>query len=155
MRLSLRRKPQPAPVEPAPGLTLATAVEQHTAPLVQACRDYATAGGPDDAPTGVRLLYAERTIIDALNRGLLGVHDSLDDIHGPDGMPLMERRYHLLLDQVLCHLLPDLLAARAEAVALESGGSEEAVRKALVDEAAMLRQWIAIAAEREADHFRE
>lgn len=152
----LRRKPKPAPVQPiAPGLTLGTTVEEHAAVLVQAARDYATAGGPDDAPTGVRLLYAERTITDALNRGLLGVHASLDDIHGPDGMPLMERRYHLLLDQLLGHLLPDLLAARADAAALESHGDEAAVRQALVDEAAMLRNWIAITAEREADHFHE
>jgi hypothetical protein len=155
MRISLRRKPAAAPVEPAPGLKLGTTVEQHTTPLVQACRDYAKAGGPDDAPIGVRLLYAERTVVDALNRGLLGVHCDLDDVHGPDGMPLTERRYHLLLDQVLGHMIPDLLAARADAVALESRGNEEAVRKALIDEAAMLRNWIAIAAEREADHFRE
>jgi hypothetical protein len=149
----LRRKPKP--VETAPGMTLATTVEEHAAALVQAARNYATAGGPDDAPTGVRLLYAERQIIDALNRGLLGVHADLDDIHGPDDMSWMERRYHLLLDQVLCHMLPDLLAARAEAVALESRGSEEAVRKGLVEEAAMLRNWINLAAEREADNFRE
>lgn len=151
----LRRKPKLAHAESTPGLTLATTVEHHAAVLVQAARTYATSGGPGDAPTGVRLLYAERTVIDALNRGLLGVHDSLDDVHGPDGMPLMERRYLLLLDQVLGHMLPDLLAARADVVALHSGGSEEAVRAALVDETAMLRNWIAITAEREADHFRE
>lgn len=146
---------QKRPASTSPGMTLATIVEEYTAVLVQAARDYAKAGGPDDAPVGARLLYAERSIIDALNRGLLGVHASLDDIHGPDGMPLMERRYHLLLDQVLCHLLPDLLAARADLVALQTGGDAEAVRQAMVEEAAMLRNWTAMAAQHEADHFVE
>lgn len=152
-RVTPASQPQAAPQ--APGLALSLAADTNVTALAKAARAYAEAGGPDDAPTGVRLMYAERTIIDSLNALLVGVHAALDDIHGAKGMPLMERRYHLLLDQVLCHLLPDLLAARADVVALHSGGSADAVRQAMTDEAAMLRNWIALAAQHEADHFVE
>jgi hypothetical protein len=125
----LRRKVTTAlgPVPVPPGVTLALAVDTAVTQLARAVRSYAQAGGPDDATPGVRLTYAEQLVFDELTTFLVAVHAQLDDIHGPGGMTMVERKHDLLLGQVLAYFMPKTMVACADAAVLRGDDVTEAV----------------------------
>jgi hypothetical protein len=133
--MSLPRR-QPAENIP-PGLALQLAIDRHTAGLARAIRDYATAGGPDDAPVDVRLVYAEQLALDDLVKLLVAVHAQLDTLMGADDESLVERKHRLLRDHIIGFFLGQAMDAAADAAVLR----EEEPMNALFDDVDLYASW--------------
>lgn len=108
-------KPQPEPI--APGLALQLAIDQHTAALARAIRAYAQAGGPEDAPLGARLIYAEHLALDELINLLAVVHARLDNVMPPDSVEHVERKHELLRDWAAGYFIPQAMNYAVDAAA--------------------------------------
>lgn len=117
----LHRKPKPAPKpapEPiAPGLALQLAIDLHAPALARAFRAYAEAGGPDDAPVGARLIYAEHLALDELINLLAVVHARLDDVMPAGSVEHVERKHMLLRDWAAGYFIPQAMNYAVDAAA--------------------------------------
>lgn len=133
-----------------PGAILARAVHEHVDALTAAVRTYVEAGGPDDTPRDVRILFAERTLIGDLVNQLVAVRHAVDE-DATDSTSFAAHARRLLDDMVLYVLLPRLVAIRADEIGLTGAD----VPDAMSGVGQTLRDWVTIAVAEEADRWVE